>query len=330
MRTVLIMLACTLTLVAGSAWGQSATAPNPSKTTQAVVESIENGGRQAKVLFDGKTVPEVLQVEGAGNQAVLRMATKRDRLSFEVDDIAAPKTIKSVLSVTREYQGLSVLMHMCFAAFVLLVFALLVSEWEPGKLIIGGDQRYSNSKFQMVTWFFVLFVVYLATLSMFWASGWEHYLGKVSIPQNLVILSGLSALTYSAAKAITVSKIEEAKANSTASAMGAGVPAKASLAEQVAADKVLALKVDNVGTKPKIQDLVRDDENCLDLGDSQALFVTILAAILYLVGGYLFLSRLTIGPEITIPNVDTALLTIFGLGQGAYLAKKAVSPAGKG
>lgn len=330
MRAILTMLVCALTLFAGSAWGQSAAAPNLSKTTQGVVESIENDGRQAKVRFDGKSVPEVLQVEGASNQEMLRMAAKKDRLSIEVDDVASPKAIKSVLSVTRECGSQSVLLHMCGAALVLLAFALLVSWWQPGKLIIGGDKRYSYSKFQMVTWFFVLFVVYIATLSMFLVNGWGTYLGKISIPPNLAILSGLSALTYGAAKAITVSKIEEAKANSPVflAQHGAGA-SQASPAEQVTANKVIALKVDNV-TKPRIQDLVRDDENCIDLGDSQALFVTLLAVILYLIGGFLFLSRLTIAPEISIPNVDSALMTVFGLGQGAYLAKKAASPAGKG
>jgi hypothetical protein len=231
---------------------------------------------------------------------------------------------------------------MGLAVIILLIFGGLVTKWNFLTLITGQDKRYSASKFQMAAWFFILFAVYLATILMLLYDGWLGYLGKVSIPQNLVIMSGLSALTYGAAKAITVNKVEDAKDKSPALLNASGStqvasngiarlnqPSGPTPAEQMAADNVYKLKI--IGAAgPKLSDLVRNDEGEVDLGNSQALFITVLAIVLYLVSGYLFLSSLTIGPDLSLPDVDTALLSIFGIGQGAYLAKKAVSPAGQG
>jgi hypothetical protein len=50
-----------------------------------------------------------------------------------------------------------------------------------------------------------------------------------------------------------------------------------------------------------------------------------LAAGLYFLQALNFLSILQLRANIDLPNVDTALLAAFGLGQGAYLTVKAVS-----
>jgi hypothetical protein len=38
----------------------------------------------------------------------------------------------------------------------------------------------------------------------------------------------------------------------------------------------------------------------------------------------------TMAGKVALPDVDTALLPGFGIGQGAYLVKKAATPLGKG
>jgi hypothetical protein len=43
-----------------------------------------------------------------------------------------------------------------------------------------------------------------------------------------------------------------------------------------------------------------------------------------------FLGKLALASPITLPDVDTALLATFGIGQGAYLFKKAALPLGQG
>jgi hypothetical protein len=120
-----------------------------------------------------------------------------------------------------------------------------------------------------------------------------------------------------------VTKVEDAKAN--AAAPQEIVPAPA----QAAARKVVDLKVDN-HSRPRFRDMVQDDEGCVDLGNSQALFITLLAIVLYVLAAFPFLAQFIVSDRMTLPDVDTTLLSLFGLGQGAYLLKKVAAPAGKG
>jgi hypothetical protein len=72
-------------------------------------------------------------------------------------------------------------------------------------------------------------------------------------------------------------------------------------------------------------DLVLDDAGNPDIGDFQMLLITLIAAITYIVQLFMFLGILEMHAKIEIPDVDSTLLAAFGLGQGAYLAKKAAS-----
>jgi len=95
-------------------------------------------------------------------------------------------------------------------AFSLLGLAAAVTRGAPLKFIVGMDNRYSNSKFQVALWFWILFSTYLTVvvLRVVYA-GWDFF-GGVNIPQNLLVLSGLSVLTYGGAKAITTAKVNAA------------------------------------------------------------------------------------------------------------------------
>jgi hypothetical protein len=308
-----------------NAWAQ-----NAGTTLNAVFVGLQGGPSIVVKLF-GTDTNTALKIEDDATLDMLRMGKNGDWLTLVVDDTKKPSSIKGVTSIQRDRGFLSTLAYMIAAVIILLAFGLVVTRFRLRALIIGGDNRYSTSKFQMAAWFFVLFTVYLACILMLLTEGWLNYLVKIAMPQNLAVLSGLSALTYGAAKAITVTKIECAKDNSPAYLSSQDGPtANASTpAQQIAANKVISLKVAGAD-RFRLRDLVTDDEGCVDLGDSQALFITLLALIIYLISGYAFLSHLSIVSEIRLPDVDTALLSLFGLGQGAYLAKKAVSPAGKG
>jgi hypothetical protein len=89
---------------------------------------------------------------------------------------------------------------------VCFLLYFIFSGFKPTQLIIGEDNRYSNSRFQMAVWFFVLITTYIAALwiRVLWA-GWD-FIGGVDIPKNLLLLSGMSALTFGGAKGITTSK----------------------------------------------------------------------------------------------------------------------------
>lgn len=60
------------------------------------------------------------------------------------------------------------------------------------------------------------------------------------------------------------------------------------------------------------------------------LLVTLTAVAIFLISCFIYLSDLWPKHLITLPDVDTTLLSAFGVGQGAYLLKKAASDPGKG
>lgn len=196
----------------------------------------------------------------------------------------------------------------------------------PLKFIVGKDNRYSNSKFQCALWFWVVISTYMATVVFrVWTpgGGW-NLLGGVSIPQNLLVLSGMSALTFGGAKAITTAKVN--KAIATAKANKAIATATGSTRTPDPADTKPAL---NPGEERFFRDLVQNDKDAFDFGDFQMLVVTLLAVVMYLMLVYHLLGSTNPAKMATLPDVDTTILAVFGLGQGAYLTKKAAGNVGE-
>src|SRR5579863_2234284 len=90
---------------------------------------------------------------------------------------------------------------MFISALALLTFTALVSRNVRGLLFLGEDGRYSNSKSQISLWFGVVICAYLST---FWMRWWHAgFIGHIGIPQNLLLISGVSGLTFAGAKGIT-------------------------------------------------------------------------------------------------------------------------------
>lgn len=58
--------------------------------------------------------------------------------------------------------------------------------------------------------------------------------------------------------------------------------------------------------------------------------MTITAAAIFFFGSAQFLELLSLDPQITLPDVDSAHLSGFGIGQGTYLVKKAALKLGDG
>ncbi|MEA2693857.1 MAG: hypothetical protein QOJ16_3244 [Acidobacteriota bacterium] len=195
------------------------------------------------------------------------------------------------------------------AAALLLLFAWVVlGKGAIANLILGIDGLYSKSKFQLVVWFGVLMVAYLSTLWLRFCYSANLLIGTVRIPANLLALSGLSALTFAGAKAITQTKQDRVDA-----AVAKGVPNAASLYKA------------NVRSANLVYDLVHDDGTHVDLGDFQMVLITLVAALTYVVQVFMFLRALDLSATVTLPDADSTLLAAFGLGQGAYLLKKAAS-----
>ena len=68
-----------------------------------------------------------------------------------------------------------------------------------------------------------------------------------------------------------------------------------------------------------------DDRGNPDIGDFQMFVITLLAVVVYSIQIAKFLGAMELRQVITVPDVDSTLLATFGLGQGAYLAKKYAS-----
>jgi hypothetical protein len=185
------------------------------------------------------------------------------------------------------------------AGFFLL--ATLLTWGKPLHLVVGLDGRYSNSQLQLAVWFWVVMATYLAVVYFRVAQdGWEFF-GFVSIPQNLLLLSGMSVLTFGGARAVTTQKVNAAAA--------AGQNPKPE------------------GEANLWKDFVKNDKDQFDLGDCQMLVVTLLAVGMYLALVFHFLGTIEARAGVDLPNVDSTILASFGLGQGAYLAKKAAGNA---
>lgn len=212
--------------------------------------------------------------------------------------------IKSVVSL--KWQSASVpievrLGTLGIAAVLLLGLAVIATSGDPLSLLVGDDNRYSNSQFQFWLWFWLLISAYGAAVWLRIShAGWS-YGRSVSIPQNLLVLSGISALTFAGAYAITGGKIDRARQR--------GVIAKPRAAA------------------PRLSNLVQDDRNRTDLGDFQMLVITLLSFILYAITLVVFLERIEFRSQVTLPDVDGTLLALFGIGQAAYLGKKQAEPA---
>ena len=206
-------------------------------------------------------------------------------------------------------------------ALLLLAFGSCATHFAPQRFIIGADNRYGNSKFQFALWFWLLRTTYLSAIFLrVLGPGWSFF-GSVNVPQNLFLLSGLSALTYGGAKAITTAKVN---ASTAAGAANAKPPA--------AAPNFLGNLVQNDGTPvpsaaggvPALNTAVRS----FDFGDFQMLVVTVIAVIVYLLAAYHMLGQIQFVASVSLPDVDTTLLSAFGLGQGSYLVTKAAGNVG--
>jgi hypothetical protein len=156
-----------------------------------------------------------------------------------------------------------------------------------------------------VLWFGVVAMVYGATLILrAWFLGWE-FMGGISMTTNVLAMTGLSGLSFGAAKVVAVQKAASAAATG-ASTAAASAP------------------------RPSVRDLVLNDFGAADLGDFQMILISSVATVIFAAASWEFLTLVDIVRTTTLPDVDTALLGSFGIGQGAYLIKKAALPAGVG
>lgn len=230
---------------------------------------------------------------------------KGDLLDIALSTASADHgTLKSLSIPTGSAPLRRTILVLILCAALYLVACVALTRGNPLKLIIGEDGHYSNSKLQMFLWFGILISAYLACVYSKWVANYGTTWGNITIPNNLLLLSGMSALTFAAAKGITTSKVQ--------AALDAGI-----------VDPKRATK------NPRfLYDLMHNDKNQLDFGDFQMIVVTLVAVGMYVVLILHHLGAMELRAATSLPDVDTTILASFGLGQGAYLTKKAVGNAG--
>lgn len=257
---------------------------------------------------------EQVKVEDVGLRTDLKSFKLGDHLALDIDEKDGAQILRSVGIAMVKPPFRRVAGVFVAVAFIPLLFAFLVSWGHPLRLtIIGADNRYSNSKFQMAIWFWVVIATYLTAIyfRVNWG-GWDFV--RVNIPQNLLLLSGISVLTFAGAKGITTEKRKEDMAKQVVAQGAVPVDPKQSAPP---------------GTQSFLKDLVRNDYGQFDFGDFQMVVVTLVAVGIYLTLAFHFIGALELRKAAILPDVDTTILGAFGLGQGAYLAKKAAGDVGK-
>ncbi|HWF75919.1 MAG TPA: hypothetical protein VN694_01960 [Caulobacteraceae bacterium] len=255
-----------------------------------------------------------LALSDAASWDLLAHARPRQVVTIEVDDVNAPKVITRVDQVSAWVGWWPRVVIFAIAAIVLEGVAMAVTAGRPLQLVIGKDGRYSNSQVQLALWFGAVAWVYLCAVWLRAAWLGPDFIGGVGLTNNVIALTGLSALSFGGAKAITMGKVAAAAGDATTTSPP---PSPAA-----------AIKS---GAEPNLRtDLFQNDQGAADLGDVQMIMITVAAVLIFLAASFHFLGKLALATPVTLPDVDTTLLASFGIGQGAYLFKKAALPLGQG
>src|SRR5262249_13378946 len=150
-----------------------------------------------------KTFPTHIAVKDPDLKGRVKGFQVGDHVDLTVGSEALP-VLHSIAPSLVSLSAQGRLSWLCAATVSFVLIYLLA--WSIGRLIakkplrllqplIGQDGRYSNSTVQVALWFAILMIAYAATAA---ARAW--HLGVdligVGINQNLLMLSGLSALTF--------------------------------------------------------------------------------------------------------------------------------------
>jgi hypothetical protein len=179
----------------------------------------------------------------------------------------------------------------------------IASSFNLKKLICGSDNSLSTSKFQLVLWTVVIVFSYLVMFSFL---GKAKNFADLGLPDNVLIVMGISATTAIAAKGIAVSNASAAaKAVGTPIVPGAGTVVVSSAAGSAAG-------------------LFQGDDGMPDLGKVQLMIWTLIGICIYLTKVH---HQLVTQVRI-MPDIDQTLMVLMGLGHGAYLGKKIAGNGG--
>lgn len=319
--------------------GTPAKSPGPLDVT---LGAWTAGAKTLPVFLHGEAEPRQLTFKDPAIRAKLADALKCDKLRILADDVADPHVITGIDRLTRPVTIGQRLIALGGAILALTLAAGLVTRWRPQRFLIGVDNRYSNSQCQLALWFGAVASIYAAAVALRIVLLGPGYIGGVGLPANLIALTGLSAFTFGGAKVITNQKVDAAARDASQPRQGdaagqapqqplpAGPAPQQPLPAAQAPQRVLAAIKPPAARANIVRDLVNNDKGQADLGDFQMILVALAAVAIFVAQAFTFLGGLELAHTTMLPDVDSTLLAGFGLGQGAYLVKKAAMKPGEG
>lgn len=180
-----------------------------------------------------------------------------------------------------------------------VAYRLGARSWRFWHLAIGRDRRYSTSLFQGLVWTVVVLGCYLAIWFARVHVGTTGDLGPV--PQNVLAAMGLSLGTAATAAGITSRNVRQQRDR-----------------RLTAPDEELTLG-----------HLILDDNGRPSLAKAQLMAWTAVAVGIYVVSTVDAVGRTLAATSPAalppLPDIESTLLLLMGIGQGAYLAVKAVA-----
>ena len=178
-----------------------------------------------------------------------------------------------------------------FSVVALFLLYKLTTKDSFSRLYEGADGRPSTSKFQFFLWTVIVILTYTA---LYTVKLTLHEFDPITdLPQNVLIAIGMSVISASTAKAITVSYINTGRISKASVAPGKG----------------------------RFGDIFQDDSGVPDLSKLQMIAWTFISIATYLVVVAQHIAK----GDPRIPDIDSSLMALMGLGHAAYLGKKAVN-----
>jgi len=189
-------------------------------------------------------------------------------------------------------------------AIVWVIVGLGSGSFRIWRVAMGVDGRFSTSKLQQFTWTAAVLFSYGAVFVA------RVHVGRLEpiheIPPNVLLALGFSVGTAILAAGITTQHVDTGQEVKTASgAVGQGAAS-----------------------------LVEDDAGRLDLAKIQLLAWTLIAIFAYLLSTIDAVGKTLVAPGDGdlpgLPDIDSTLMVLTGLGSGAYLGKKLVTKTASG
>jgi hypothetical protein len=228
-----------------------------------------------------------------------RALTPGDSVSVTYTTAAQRMTLQSVRVFASHTRPIDRFATLLFVAAAMVVALLGFFKRGFLHLCVGKDGRLSNSQAQIATWFFALILSLLTTLLFRTIAAGPTYATGIGIPMNLLLVSGLSAIVFVGARAATEAKVQ------------ADPSSKPQFEGEL-----------------QVSHLYNDDAGSFDLSDFQMLVVTLVAVFSYLLAFLGYLTEIPASGSTSLPDLNTSILALFGLGQGAYLTRKLTGSRG--